>query len=80
MEIRKIGDFIICPIPADSELDPVEIEKITSHTHNTWQHDRFDPEKRENTIQGKKAELVIEKVLKDNSTFRFLAYDKMRWI
>lgn len=78
MEIRKIGDFIICPIPADSELDPVEIEKITSHTHNTWQHDRFDPEKRENTIQGKKAELVIEKVLKDNSTFRFLAYDKMR--
>lgn len=54
MEIRKIGDFIICPIPADSELDPVEIEKITSHTHNTWQHDRFDPEKEKIQFRARK--------------------------
>lgn len=28
MEIKRFDDFIICPIPAESELDQVEIEKI----------------------------------------------------
>lgn len=27
MEIKRFDDFIICPIPAESELDQVEIEK-----------------------------------------------------
>ena len=40
MEIKRFDDFIICPIPAESELDQVEIEKIVAHTRNTWQHDR----------------------------------------
>lgn len=28
MEIKRFDDFIICPIPAESELDQVEIEKL----------------------------------------------------
>ena len=32
MEIKRFDDFIICPIPAESELDQVEIEKIVAHT------------------------------------------------
>lgn len=78
MKIKKISDFIICHIPAESELDKDEIEQIVNHTHNTWQHDRPIQEIRKNTIQGKRAEIVIENILRDNSTFRFLAYDKMR--
>lgn len=78
MEIKRFSDFIICPIPAESELDQAEIEQIVTHTHNTWQHDRPIQEIRENTIQGKRAEIVIENILRDNSTSRFLAYDKMR--
>lgn len=78
MEIKRFSDFIICPIPAVSELDQAEIEQIVTHTHNTWQHDRPIQEIRENTIQGKRAEIVIENILRDNSTSRFLAYDKMR--
>ena len=38
MEIKRFSDFIICPIPAVSELDQAEIEQIVTHTHNTWQH------------------------------------------
>ena len=78
MEIKRFSDFIICPIPAESELDQAEIEQIVTHTHNTWQHDRPIQEIRENTIQGKRAEIVIENILRDNSTSRFLAYGKMR--
>lgn len=48
MEIKRFDDFIICPIPAESELDQVEIEKIVAHTRNTWQHDRQNGEMREN--------------------------------
>ena len=44
MEIKRFDDFIICPIPAESELDQVEIEKIVAHTRNTWQHDRQNGE------------------------------------
>ena len=46
MEIKRFDDFIICPIPAESELDQVEIEKIVAHTRNTWQHDRQNGEMR----------------------------------
>ena len=35
MEIKRFSDFIICPIPAESELDQAEIEQIVTHTHNT---------------------------------------------
>ena len=35
MEIKRFSDFIICPIPAVSELDQAEIEQIVTHTHNT---------------------------------------------
>lgn len=78
MDIKKYNDFIICPIPAENELDMQEIEQIVTHTHNTWQHDRPLQEIRANTIQGKRAEIVIENVLRDNSASRFLAYDRLR--
>lgn len=78
MKIKQIDDFIICPIPAESELDQAEIERIVTHTHNTWQHNRSIQEIRKNTIQGKRAELIIENILRENSTFRFLSYDKIR--
>lgn len=78
MDTKIYNDFIICPIPDESELDQAEIDQIVTNTHNTWQHNRPIQEIRNNTIQGKRAEIVIENVLRDNSTFRFLAYDKIR--
>lgn len=78
MEYQRINNFVICPMPDEAELDMNEINKIVSHTHNTWQHDRPVSEIRENTIQGKRAEIVIKKLLAENSASRFMAYDKLR--
>ncbi|GEM_PF-816396 len=78
MIFKKYENVIICPIPENSELDRTQIERIVTHTHNTWQHDRPVAEIRANTIQGKKAEIVIEKLLAENSAARYLSYDKLR--
>lgn len=78
MDYRRVDDFVICSVPADSELDMIEVNNIISHTHNTWQHDRSVREIQENTMQGKRAEIVIERLLAENSMLRFLAYDKLR--
>ena len=59
MKYKKYGDMVICAIPENDELDMEEIDNIVEHTHNTWQHDRPISEIRENTIQGKRAEIVI---------------------
>lgn len=78
MEYRKYGDVVICAIPGNDELDMKEIEYIVEHTHNTWQHDRPISEIKENTMQGKRAEIVIEHILAENSVVRYLSYDKLR--
>ncbi|MFR6593542.1 hypothetical protein [Catenibacterium sp.] len=57
MEIKRFDDFIICPIPAESELDQVEIEKIVAHTRNTWQHDRQNGEMRKIQFKEKEQKL-----------------------
>lgn len=76
--MRLVDDFIIFPVPEDSALDNNEIEQIVTHTHNTWQQNRPIEEIRANTKQGKKAEIVVEKFLEDNSRSRYLSYDKIR--
>lgn len=78
MRFKKIEDFIICPVPDDDELDMEQVRKIVKHTHNTWQSGRPESEIWDNTIQGKRAELVIEKLLAENSGVRFMAYDSIR--
>lgn len=78
MEYKKYGDTLICAVPKKEELDMEEIERIVVHTHNTWQHGRPISEIRENTVQGKRAEMVIERILAENSTARYLSYDKIR--
>ena len=78
MKYKRYGDVVICAIPENDELNMVEIENIVEHTHNTWQHDRPISEIRENTIQGKRAEIVIEQILAENSDVRYLSYDKLR--
>ena len=78
MEYRKYGDVVVCAVPGKDELDMEEIENIVGHTHNTWQHDRTVSETRKNTIQGKRAEIVIEHILTENSAARYLSYDKFR--
>lgn len=78
MKYKQYDDFVICPIPEDAWLDMEQINKIVEYTHNTWQADRPKSEIRENTIQGKRAELVIEQLLKENSCARFIAYDNFR--
>lgn len=78
MKYKKIGDFIICELPNIKEIDMEQVELIVEHTHNTWQANRPKEEIRENTIQGKKAELVIEKILTENSKARFISYDTIR--
>lgn len=78
MEYKVYDNVVICPIPEENELDMAEIENIVAHTHNTWQHDRPVSEIRQNTIQGKRAEIVIERILKEKSEWRYLSYDSLR--
>ena len=76
--MRVINDLIICDLPSLDVLDMEEIEKIVEHTHNTWQPNRPKEEILENTIQGKRAENVIETALRTYSHFSFLSYDSIR--
>ena len=76
MEYKVYNDFVICPVPDVSELDMEEIEAIVSHTHNTWQSNRPEEEIREDTIQGKRAELVVERLLAENTGVRYVSYDE----
>lgn len=78
MEYKVYDDVVVCPLPDRCELDMREIENIVSHTHNTWEHNRPISEIRENTIQGKRAELVIERLLEEYSTIRYISYDVFR--
>ena len=78
MEYKVYDDVVVCPLPDRCELDMQEIENIVTHTHNTWEHNRPISVIRKNTIQGKRAELVIERLLKDHSTIRYISYDTFR--
>lgn len=78
MNEKKCGEMMIYPVPDPSELDMGEIENIVRHTHNTWQHDRPLWEIRKNTVQGKSAELVIERFMAENSSLRYRSYDAIR--
>lgn len=78
MESIMIDGAVISKVPADGELDQTEIEQIVSHTVNTWQKDRKAAEIRRDTMQGKKAELVLENFLQDHSKLTYLSYDKFR--
>lgn len=76
--MKQIEDFLIFDIPHDNEIDMEMVEKISVHTHNTWQPGRSLDEIRINTLQGKKAEFVIETYLANNSDVRYLSYDNIR--
>jgi len=76
--MKFVDDFIIFDIPSDNEIDMNQVDVIVGHTHNTWQANRGVAETRANTIQGKKAEYVIEKYLESNSTSRYISYDAIR--
>ena len=78
MIYKKVNDFIICPLPTYDEIDMEQVELIVENTHNTWQSDRKKDEIRENTIQGKRAEIVMERLLAENCNARFMAYDSFR--
>lgn len=76
--MRQIYDFMIFDIPDSSQIDTEMVERIATHTHNTWQPGRPLNEIRNNTLQGKRAEYVIEKYLAENSLSRYLSYDDLR--
>lgn len=76
--MKQICDFIIFDIPDTSQIDMEMVEKIATHTKNTWQPERPLDEIRNNTLQGKRAEYVIEKYLAENSSSRYLSYDGLR--
>lgn len=78
MNYKRIGDFVICELTDVDEINMEQVELIVQNTHNTWQPDRSIKEIRDNTIQGKKAELVIEKILAENSRARYTSYDEIR--
>jgi len=76
--MKLVDDFIIFDMPNDNEIDMDQINAIVGHTHNTWQANRGVAETKANTIQGKKAEYVIENYLKNNGVTRYLSYDAIR--
>lgn len=73
-----IDGVIICDIPDRDVLNWNEINQISTHTINTWQEDRDSNETLNNTVQGKVAEYVLEKFFEDNTSIRYLSYDKFR--
>lgn len=78
IKVRIINGFVVCEFPGIEELKLEQIDQIVSHTHNTWQPNRPIEEIRKNTIQGKCAEFVVEKYLKENSGYRYESYDDFR--
>lgn len=78
MDFREVGNFVICKLPGVNEINMEQVEWIVQHTHNTWQADRKINEIRENTIQGKMAEFVVERILSENSQARYISYDEIR--
>lgn len=78
MDFLNVDGTIICRVPSDNILDSNEVEQIVKHTINTWQKGRKPAEIRKDTIQGKKAEYVLEKYLHEHSMSRYVSYDKFR--
>ena len=52
--------------------------KLTKNTVNTWQSDRTEKEKLENTKQGKWAEKALELYIKEYDDFVYIPYDNFR--
>ena len=46
MEIKRFSDFIICPIPAVSELDQAEIEQIATRSSNSRNKGKYNSGKK----------------------------------
>lgn len=78
MDFLEIDGAIISQIPGDEEIDMDLIDLIVHNTRNTWQAGRRDEEKRRDTIQGKKAELVFERYIAEHTGHRYLSYDDFR--
>ena len=77
-DMREFNGFVICNLPPIDVLNMEEIDKIVEHTHNTWQKNRSIDELRKNTIQGKRAEYVVENLLHNKSQYRYKSYDSIR--
>ncbi|MCI8799866.1 MAG: hypothetical protein HFH88_08630 [Lachnospiraceae bacterium] len=78
MKFLEIDGAIISRIPGDEEIDMDLIDLIVHNTRNTWQAGRREEEKRRDTIQGKKAELVFERYIAEHTGHRYLSYDDFR--
>lgn len=79
MNLKNVKGTIVCPFPSDDAVDMRMIDKLTRFTANdTWEKNRNDDEKKRNTIQGKKAEYVVEELLRENTSVRYLSYDAFR--
>lgn len=76
--MRMVNDFLIFEMPTNDMIDLDQVEQISLYTHNTWEPDRPLEEIRKNTLQGKKAEYVIECYLAENSSYRYKSYDDIR--
>lgn len=78
IQFKCIDGALICNVPDKKCLNWDEIRKITEHTVNTWQQGRKKAETYDNTVQGKLAEYALEQYLKQQTSIRYLSYDKFR--
>lgn len=78
IKFKSIEGALICNIPDGECLNWDEIQKIAGHTVNTWQQDRGNEERYNNTVQGKLAEYALEQYLEQQTSIRYLSYDKFR--
>lgn len=77
-ETREIKGSFVCKMPCDNEFDMGEIVKIAEHTKNTWQTNRTLDEICKDTLQGKRAELILENIIDEKSNVKFISYDSFR--
>ena len=68
-------DIIIIEL---SDIQQSDVKTIVDHTVNTWQSARSYEEKTRDTLQGKLAENVFAKKLREFNEFTYIDYDSFR--
>lgn len=75
----NISDIDGVKVIVSDDRNNVNVDKITKNTVQTWQPDRCTNETKQDTIQGKISENVVEKYFKTSfKDIVFLSYDDIR--
>ncbi len=80
MKHSVLGKYVICDIDLEKYVSEKAVNCITHYTKNTWQKERNEKEKLQDTKQGKIAEEVVRNYLNEcfDMYMKILSYDEIR--